>query len=487
MKWFDFLFRRTTGTVRPLYMYNTLGNSLQEFIPPSTGVVKMYNCGPTVYDVQHIGNLAMFVFADTLRRVLEYNGLHVKQVINITDFGHLTSDADLGEDKMSKGLRREGLALTLENMHTLGEKYTTKFLDDLKKLNIPIDAITFPRASSYVPAQIAMIKTLEEKGYAYRGKEGVYFNTAHFPTYGQLGNINLVKQQEGTRSIVSEKKNPSDFVLWKSDKALGWDSPWGLGFPGWHIECSAMIRAILGERIDIHTGGPEHVAVHHNNEIAQSEAVTGKSPFVRFWLHRAWIQLGGAKLAKSEGNVVYLSTIVERGFDPLVYRYWLLGAKYRTPANFSWEALLAAKNAFQNLLQRKRELGEVDGEAPASYLTRFHERINDDLDTPGALGVMWDMLKDTTLKSEHVAAGLQKMDAVFGLALYEENRKVAGIHLDEEMPVSALPLEIQKDVAEREEARKNKDWKRADEAGARIKKAGYIIKDGPTGPRLFKK
>src|SRR3989338_2065086 len=287
--WLKSLFFRDKSVSMPLYLYNTLGKSKQVFTLPqktkgvlSPKTVRMYNCGPTVYDIQHIGNLSMFVFADVLRKVLEYNGLAVKQVINITDVGHLTSDADFGDDKMAKGLKREGKELTLENMRELGEKYTQIFLDDLRKLNIDTSRITFPRASDYIPAQIAMITTLQEKGYAYTTGDGVYFDTSRFPAYGALGGVNIEGQKEGARvAIKSEKRNAADFALWKLDSKLGWDSPWGKGFPGWHIECSAMIRAILGEQIDIHTGGIEHIGVHHNNEIAQSEAATGKKPFVK--------------------------------------------------------------------------------------------------------------------------------------------------------------------------------------------------------------
>ncbi|OGG45539.1 cysteine--tRNA ligase [Candidatus Kaiserbacteria bacterium RIFCSPHIGHO2_01_FULL_50_13] len=489
MRWFKDFFDSRKVPVVPLRLHNTLGNALQEFTPPRYGPVKMYNCGPTVYDVQHIGNLSMFVFADTLRRTLEYNGLNVQQVINITDFGHLTSDTDEGEDKMSKGLRREGLELTLENMHALAERYTALFLDDLRKLNIPVDTIEFPRASDYIPAQIAMVKTLEEKEYAYRGKGGVYFDTTRFSRYGELGNIDISKQKEGARIATrAEKKNSADFLLWKSDKKLGWESPWGKGFPGWHIECSAMIRSILGEKIDIHTGGPEHIAVHHNNEIAQSEAVTGKRPFARFWLHRAWIQLENAKIAKSEGSVIYLSDIVSRGLDPLVYRYWLLTAHYRTPANFTWEALEAAQNALQHLVRAlKTQKTDTHGAPPVAYTKRFHERINDDLDTPGALAVMWEMVKDTTLKVEDVLAGLYDMDRVLGLGLKNADKTFASSMLAEEITLTELPENVRKLVAEREGARAIKNWQKADDLRAQIEAAGYSIKDTDTSPQIFKK
>ncbi|HVM73432.1 MAG TPA: hypothetical protein VMU13_00955, partial [Candidatus Paceibacterota bacterium] len=298
--------RASTG--EPLYLHNTLGGKTERFeLPPRVHTVRMYNCGPTVYGVQHIGNLSMFVFTNILRRALEYNDFKVKQVINITDFGHLTSDADEGEDKMTKGLKREKMKVTMENMTVLAERYTTVFLEDLIRLNIDTTRIEFPRASAYIAAQIAMIQSLEEKGYAYRTNSGVYFDTARFRDYGVLGGIDLSGQKEGAGlrqgsggqsthvEVNPEKHSPHDFVLWKSDAHLGWNSPWGMGFPGWHIECSAMIRAVLGEQIDIHTGGIEHIPIHHNNEIAQSEAATGKKPLSRFWLHRAHIQIEGGK------------------------------------------------------------------------------------------------------------------------------------------------------------------------------------------------
>ena len=296
----------------------------------------------------------MFVFADVLRRTLEYNQFKVKQVINITDVGHLSSDADEGEDKMTKGLKREGKQLTLENMRALGERYSKIFIEDLRRLNIDTSKIIFPRASSYIAAQIALISTLEEKGYVYKTLDGVYFDTSRAKDYGILGGINLDSSADNSRlRKANAKRNPADFALWKftakGPSALGWDSPWGKGFPGWHTECSAMIRATLGEQIDIHTGGLEHIAVHHNNEIVQSETVTGKKPLSRFWMHRAHVQLEGAKLAKSEGRVVYLSEILERGYHPLALRYLFLGAHYRTPSNFTWNALEASQTAFLKL------------------------------------------------------------------------------------------------------------------------------------------
>lgn len=480
----------------PLFLYDTLSKEKREFVlvPPATEV-RLYHCGPTVYGRQHVGNLSMFVFTDVLRRTLEYRGLRVKQAINFTDFGHLTSDADEGDDKMMKGLKREGMKLSMENMRILGEKYAALFLKDIAMLNIETSGTLFPRASEYVPAQIAMIKTLEEKGYAYRGESGVYFDTAKFPDYGALGGIDLEGLRAGARvATTSEKRNPTDFILWKSSaparkgvQALGWDSPWGRGFPGWHIECSAMINACLGKQIDIHTGGIEHIPVHHNNEIAQSESATGKRPLVRFWMHRAHLQLQGGKMAKSEGNVVYLSDIVEHGYDPLSFRYLLLGAHYRTSANFTWEALEAAQNAYQNLLQRMKDLHRPGmGTVPQQYQTRFLERIYDDLDTPGALAVLWEMVKDQTLAPSDIAAGAIDFDRVLGLKLGESIRRLIGITLRETITLEDAPVGIRTLVEQRETARKEKDWARSDELRAKLAAEGYAVEDSPEGPVLVK-
>ncbi|MDP3646205.1 MAG: cysteine--tRNA ligase, partial [bacterium] len=402
---FDFLHTSASQTRAPLYFFNTLTGDKQEFVLPQHAKnVRMYNCGPTVYGRQHIGNLSMFVFTDVLRKTLEYNDFTVKQTINITDFGHLTSDADEGEDKMVKGLKREKLKPTMANMKVLGEKYTNLFLEDIRALNVDVDHTTFPRASDYIPAQIAMIQALEEKSYAYRAEDGVYYDTSRFPAYGALGNINLTGQKEGARvAAKATKRNPIDFILWKFDKKMGWDSPWGKGFPGWHIECSAMARATLGEQLDIHTGGIEHIPIHHNNEIAQSEAATGKKPFARFWLHRAHIQIDGGKIAKSEGTVIYLSDIIERGFHPLALRYLFLGAHYRTPMNFTWEALAAAQTAFGKLVALRTELHHTHmSPLPRKLHDTFIERINDDLDTPGALAQLWEIIRDKKVSEEIV-------------------------------------------------------------------------------------
>lgn len=493
------IIQRFTGTraAAPpaLSFYNSLGQEKQVFTMPAGQAVRMYNCGPTVYGTQHIGNLSAAVFADTLRRVLQYNGYEVRQTINITDFGHLTSDADEGEDKMAKGLQREGLALTMENMHALATKYTDAYLADIRALNIDTEQIQFPRASEHIAGEIAMIQTLMEKGYAYQISDGVYFDTARFPDYGELGNVRAQDLKAGVRVAEhSGKHHPHDFALWKMSDSLGWDSPWGKGFPGWHIECSAMARATLGEQIDIHTGGVEHLAIHHNNEIAQSEAVSGKRPFVRFWMHRAHIQIEGAKIAKSEGNVVYLSDVVARGFLPHALRYLFLGAHYRTPMSFSWESLAAAQTAFLRLCRAYDEAVAASPEstetAPEEYMQRFQERINDDLDTPGALAVVWDMLKSPSISKGALTVGLHSMDEVLGLGLAAGDRAVRAAYEKEfgvRVATADIPAHISEIIAEREAARKEKNWTRADELRAQLAAEGYTVEDGAEGPMVVKK
>ncbi len=475
---------------RIIHLHNTLSGREEVFRPLEGGVVKMYNCGPTVYGIQHIGNLSMYVFTDILRRTLRTNDYKVKQVINITDVGHLVSDEDDGEDKMTKGLKREGMALTLESMRSLAEKYTELWLNDLQALNIETQGVFFPRASDHIPAQIKMVAELEKKGIAYRGKDGVYFDTSKFPQYGKLGNINLKGLQEGARvATASDKRNPTDFLLWKFDSKLGWESPWGMGFPGWHIECSAMIREILGDQIDIHTGGIEHIPVHHNNEIAQTEAATGKKPFSRFWLHRAHLQVDGGKMAKSEGTVFYLSDIVEKGFHPLAFRYLLLSAHYRQPSNFTWEALEAAQKAFLRLVKLANELPE-DGTAPFAYVTRFFEHINNNLDTPGALAVLWEMVNDKTLAPEDVRAGLMSFDDVLGLNLTEPDERALSLSRKEygaSVELEDVPVRVKELLEQRELARMERRWADADQYRADIEGEGYVIEDTSDGPRVVAK
>lgn len=457
-----------------LKLHNTLTDKLDEFKPIKPGHVGMYHCGPTAYGLQHIGNLSMFVFTDILRRALEYNDLDVKQVINITDFGHLTSDADEGEDKMAKGLRAEKLSPTLENMFSLAHKYGEIFLEDIKKLNVKTDGTVFPYASDYISDQIALIKMLDGKGFAYYTNDGIYFDTSKFPDYGKLGGLSKTETQARVSSN-PEKKNPRDFALWKFNKELGFSSEWGQGFPGWHIECSAMIIKLLGEQIDIHTGGIEHIPVHHNNEIAQSEAATGKEPFVKYWLHRAHLQISGEKIAKSEGNVVYLSEIIEKGFSPLAFRYFLLNSHYRIPTNFTWEALEAAQNAYRKLKETFSSLIRSNSKIVESYKKEFSEAIENDFNTPEALAIVWKLIKDESVLPADKRMTLLDFDKILGLDL-ERN----------EFEVSNIPEEIEQLMNEREKARAAGDFKKADKLRLIIQKNGYEVLDTVTGQKLKK-
>ena len=461
-----------------IFFTNTLSNKKELFIPIKSGVVTMYSCGPTVYGPALIGNMRAYVFSDTIARTLEYAGYRVRRVINITDFGHLVSDGDEGEDKMTKGLRRENMDLTMENMRVLAERYAAVFLDDIEELGVDITDITFPRASDYVSEQIAMIKTLEQKGYAYRTREGVYFDTSRFPNYGALGNINTSAQKKGERAARTEKRNPADFVLWKPDQKLGWQSPWGLGFPGWHIECSAMSRSLLGQEIDIHTGGEDHIAVHHNNEIAQSEASSGRT-FVHYWMHNAFLTMGGEKISKSLGNGFCLSDVVEKGFHPLALRYFFLQAHYRTPLSFSWDALAGAASALDRLWKLSREIAKESDRKSASSdaRQRFVATMRDDLATPQALGILWDSIRSDDYTPEEKWGLLEDADAHLGISLTTSPTVTTLAEAD-------IPEDIREMLALREKARISKDFATADRIRGDIEKCGCSVDDGPEGTVL---
>lgn len=446
--------------------------------------VLMYTCGPTVYDHIHIGNLRAYLLPDLLRRLFLYNGYTVKLTINVTDFGHLTDDADAGEDKMMKGMKREGLAITLENMRTFAEPYIASFQNDLAAFgNLPPTDLT--RASDYVKQQIALVETLMQKGYAYEISDGVYFDTSKFPKYGVLGNVDLSALKSGARVAANPAKHhPADFALWKKGD-LGWKSRWGTGFPGWHIECTAMAFATLGKQIDIHTGGEDLMYTHHNGEIAQAESLT-KKPFVNYWLHNAFVTVNEEKLAKSKGNSVRLSDLSERGYSGLDYRYLLLQSHYRSQTNFSYEAL---ESAHQALLRLHRlvyeELAEVRASRPDErYESRFVTALSQDLDTPAALSVLWELVRDTTIAPPRKLATLHTFDSLLALGLSKpiaEGRSALGI-----VSVDALPQEIQDLMKAREDARRTKDWAKADAARDKIESLGYTLEDTSNGPRITK-
>jgi len=458
-----------------LVLYNTLSGKKEEFSTLKKGEASMYNCGPTVYDYAHIGNLRAYLFADTLRRVLEFSGLKVKQVINITDIGHLSSDADSGDDKMMKGLKREGLPATFEGLKALADKYTAHFMEDLVSLNIETEGTKFPKATEYVADDIAFVGILLEKGLAYKTEDGIYFDTGKFPTYGALGGLTPLSEME-ERISSNAKKNPRDFALWKFSREghLAFESPWGKGFPGWHIECSVMSERLLGQPFDIHTGGVDHIPVHHNNEIAQSEGAYGK-PLAHFWMHNAFINVNDTKMAKSAGGFSTLRSLVEKGFSPISYRYFVLGAHYRSPINFSEEALEGAKNAYRRLSEFFVNLGQEDGSINKEYRQKFGDAVFDDLNTPQALAVLWELVKDQSVSPRDKRTTLIEFDRVLGLDL-------AG--LGEELRAMLVPEEVKKLVAEREEAREVGDFKKADELREAISKLGFSLEDTPNGQKI---
>ncbi len=469
--------------IREVKLFNTESGNLEVFSPYDNKSVKMYSCGPTVYDYAHIGNLRSYVFSDIVKRTLIRNGFIVKHTINFTDFGHLSDDADSGEDKMMKGLKRENLPITLESMRLLSDRYIKTFKDDFDELHI-IPPTTWARASDYIKKQISLVKALDEKGFTYETSDGLYFNISHFPKYGRLGKIDLNKLKSGARvEVNTEKKHPADFAVWKKGE-LGWPSRWGKGFPGWHIECSAMAMDTLGKQIDIHTGGIDHINTHHNAEIAQSEAVTGKT-FVKYWLHNAFITIDNTKVSKSLGNTINMRHLKDRGFSGDDYRYWLLTAHYRSPVNFSWEALKASKQALFRLKRYVYEEFKQKTATPdANYLEKFDNCLANDFDTPNAIAVLWDMLKDNTLDNKTKCGTLMSMDEVLDIGLSDnltEGVKSLGV-----VSVEELPTEVQDLIDQREAARIARNWIEADTLRDAIKLKGYTLEDTSYGPKVSK-
>ncbi len=456
----------------PLRLYNSLTKTKEEFTPRGK-TVGLYTCGPTVYHYAHIGNLRTFLFEDVLRRTLQYLGYKVDHVMNITDVGHLTSDADTGEDKMQKGAAREK-----KSVWDIAKLYTDAFILDFHRLNI-LAPTHLPRATAHIAEQIALIALLEKKGHTYRTEDGIYFDTSKFPAYGKLSGQKLSEKEAGKRVAALGKRNASDFALWKFSypggtekpadwsspvREMEWESPWGVGFPGWHIECSAMSRKYLGQPFDIHTGGIDHLPVHHENEIAQSEAAFGV-PLANMWMHGEFLLLGeGEKMSKSADNFLTLQTLIDRGFDPLAFRYFTFGAHYRAPITFSRASMEAAQNALKNLRGTVRTWEKPKGACP-DFEERFAAAIADDLDMPNALSVVWEMVKSDNPSSAK-AASLKKFDDVLGLGLEQ---------------YIGRPLKVPKNVKalldERDAARKAKKWPESDRLRDEIHTLGYGIED----------
>lgn len=469
-------------------LYNTLTRRVDDFIPLRKEEVGMYACGPTVYWFAHIGNLRTYVFEDLLKRVLLWNGYRVRHVINITDVGHLTSDEDVGEDKLEKGAKREG-----KTVWEIARFYEDNFRGDLKRLGI-IDPDIFCRATEHIKEQIELIRRLEKKGFTYETEEAVYFDTSKFPDYGKMARIDLGKLQPGASVEIDPKKhNPYDFALWfkcvgkHKDHIMRWESPWGVGFPGWHIECSAMSMKYLGDTVDIHCGGKEHVNIHHTNEIAQSEAATGKK-FVNYWLHAEWLNFGDTKMAKSEGNVILLQTLVDNGFSPLDFRYLCLTAHYKDPLNFTQNALESARNARKGLLDFMRRLLEVKKdignpeveEMIETSKKRFEHMINNDLNMPQALAVVHDFVRQVnTLMAED---SIGRKDAAEIYKTMKDFDRIFGVLEEKEKPLPIPKEEIEKMVSEREKARKTGDFGRSDEIRSQLMGKGIILEDTKEGP-----
>lgn len=466
-----------------IYLFNTLGREKQLFKPINKGKAGIYTCGPTVYDYQHIGNFRTFLFEDFLKRMLLYNGYEVLHIMNITDVGHLTSDADEGEDKMEKGSARTG-----KTVWEIAEYYTKHFIDDANALNI-LPPCKYTKATDYIPEQIEMIKCIEDKGYTYKTSDGIYFDTSKIKDYGKLARLDIEGLEEGSRiSFSSEKRNKTDFALWKFSPAstkrqMEWDSPWGKGFPGWHIECSAMSRKFLGDTFDIHCGGVDHIPIHHTNEIAQSEACTGK-PFVNYWMHGAFLEEDSGKMSKSKGEFIRVESLVKNGFSPLDYRYLCLGTHYRKRLLFSWEILGQAKTALsrlrENIKQIKSEISNdnipenIDLENELK--NNFNEAINDDLNMPQALAVLWGVIRNNILSNSQKLKLIINFDSVLGLNLNENFSD----------QTQEVPKEILELVMQRTEAKKQKDFNKADEIRQKIKSLGYEVIDKKEGPELKK-
>lgn len=454
-------------------LFNTLGKQKQIFKPLKKGYVGIYTCGPTVYDYSHIGNLRSFIVADTLKRTLVYNGYKIRHVMNITDVGHLTSDSNMGEDKLEKGSRREG-----KNARQIARFYEKAFKNNLHDLNIVAPDI-FCRATEHIQEQVFFLKILEQRGYTYQTSDGIYFDTSKLKNYGELSNLSKQKILEGARVEKNlEKKNPTDFALWKFEapgekRQMVWETPWGKRtFPGWHLECSAMSIKYLGEHFDIHTGGIDLVGTHHINEIAQNQAATGKK-VVNFWIHNEHLLMGKGKMSKSAGGFIILDTLKGKKFDPMSYRYLILTTLYRHKLNFSWKSLEAAQNALYNLRADIHQIySSTNGKVIKKYKERFLEAVNNDLDTPKALTVLWEIVKSTE-KPEDIYATILDFDRVLGL------------ELDKIRPVK-IPQNIKELAQKMDKARNNKDYKLADRLRKQIEAKGYLVKNTGEGSQIDK-
>ena len=458
-----------------LKLFNTLSRKIEEFKPITSGKVGMYTCGPTVYDYTHIGHLRKYINDDILKKTLRANGFEVHHVMNITDVGHLTSDSDTGEDKMEKGASETG-----RTVWEVAKFFEECFFKSVNTVNIERADIVC-RATEHINKQVKLIEALEKNGLTYTTSHAVYFDVTKFPKYGQLSGQKLEDKEVGSRSDVfvdKSKKHPADFALWFftvghfKDHTMKWSSPWGEGFPGWHIECSAMSMEYLGESFDVHTGGIDHIPVHHENEIAQSEGATGKQ-FVKYWVHHDFVNIDKEKMSKSKKNFLKVEEIEAQGYDPMALRYLYLTAHYRSEIAFSFDSLTAAQTALNKLREEVRGWDKAD-EKPGEFYKKFLDALNEDLNMPKALAVVWELVK-SDIPSSQKAANLLAMDKILGLEL----DKVIGKKIE-------IPEEVQKLVDQRERARVEKDFKKSDELRKDIRKLGYEIEDSSTGVKVKK-
>ncbi len=463
-------------------LYNTLTRKKEELTPIKGRTVRMYSCGPTVYHYAHIGNLRTYIFADVLHRAIEFSGYKVKRAMNITDVGHLTDDQDAGEDKLEKESHASG-----ESVWDIAEKYTKAFFEDCASLNIRKPKYVV-RATDTITEQIALITELEKKGFTYETDEAVYFNVSLFYDYGALTGQKLSEKEVGVREEVvadSAKRNPQDFALWfkrvgkHAQHTMHWPSPWGEGFPGWHIECSAIATKVLGQPFDIHTGAIDLIGTHHTNEIAQSEAAHN-TPLARIWMHGEFVITDKEKMSKSTGTGLTLATLKEKDIDPFAYRYLVLTAHYRSPLHFSWESLTQAQQAYRNMVrliaQLKEHTHKGKGDIDA-YVRKFENALYDDLDTAQALATLWEVIKDTNLSSKKRLSFVKKVDEVFGLQLIDRAKQ----YIKEQ---KAIPKEIKHMSEERWHYKQQKDFEKADALRLILAEKGYIIEDQEDGYSL---
>jgi cysteinyl-tRNA synthetase len=479
----EFFFILFYHTTMPFTFYNTLGRTNQVFEPLEKGKIGFYGCGPTVYNYAHIGNLRAYVLHDILVRSLRRAGYEVNHVMNITDVGHLSGDNDDGNDKMVKTAEERG-----KSVLEIADFYTKAFFNDTDRMNITRPNVIC-KATDHISEMIELIKKIEKNGFTYFAGGNLYFDISRFHSYGELALLKFDDYKAGTRIIQDEnKRNPQDFVLWftKSkfeNQALVWGSPWGRGYPGWHIECSAMSMKYLGETFDIHAGGIDHIPIHHTNEIAQSEAATGKKPWVRYWLHNEFLVLDKGKMSKSAGEFLTLQNLIDEGFDPLDYRYFLLGGHYRSQLQFSVESMQGAKNSRKSLNDKVRALAEKAATTASSigetanYIDDFNKAIENDLNTPRALAELWGLLRDNSVEPSSALAAIYDMDKVLGLGL--ENVCKNGNKGENEETAN----EIEELIAKRTEAKKTKDFAAADNIRKALKEKGIILEDTATGTK----